>query len=302
MPHAFAAHAALARRAGDVAIAGGEGAHTVHMATNLIDFGGVRYVQIDAARIGGIAASKAVADHAVARGVTYVNHTFTSHLALSASLQPFAGLEDHRICEYPVDPEAGRAGPVGEPPSARCERRDPRPGRTGPGDRRGPRRPGAVPPDGRDPGRRHDRLHQPRPPAGARDGLACPRPQARTARFIRPPARGSSSRRPSTADRADGSRPAMGYAMRGLQGRVINAVGSQIVAGRFAPGDVLPTEAELTAEHRVSRTPVREAMRGPGGEGHGRVPAEARHARAGRASSGTCSTRTSCAGTRSRGW
>jgi DNA-binding FadR family transcriptional regulator len=49
--------------------------------------------------------------------------------------------------------------------------------------------------------------------------------------------------------------------MRGLQGRVINAIGSQIVGGRFAPGDVLPTEAELTAEHHVSRTPVREAMR-----------------------------------------
>ena len=27
------------------------------------------------------------------RGVTFVNHTFTTHLALSASLQPFAGLE-----------------------------------------------------------------------------------------------------------------------------------------------------------------------------------------------------------------
>ena len=105
VPHAFGAHAALARRAGDVALAGGEGAHTVHMATNLIDFGDVRFIQVDAARIGGIAASKAVADHAVARGVTYVNHTFTSHLALSASLQPYAGLEDHRICEYPADPK-----------------------------------------------------------------------------------------------------------------------------------------------------------------------------------------------------
>jgi L-alanine-DL-glutamate epimerase-like enolase superfamily enzyme len=35
--------------------------------------------------------------------VTYVNHTFTSHLALSASLQPFAGLKDHVICEYPLE-------------------------------------------------------------------------------------------------------------------------------------------------------------------------------------------------------
>jgi L-alanine-DL-glutamate epimerase-like enolase superfamily enzyme len=31
-----------------------------------------------------------------------VNHTFTSHLALSASLQPFAGLAEHKICEYPT--------------------------------------------------------------------------------------------------------------------------------------------------------------------------------------------------------
>jgi len=38
--------------------------------------------------------------------VTYVNHTFTSHLALSASLQPFAGSEADVICEYPVAPKA----------------------------------------------------------------------------------------------------------------------------------------------------------------------------------------------------
>jgi L-alanine-DL-glutamate epimerase-like enolase superfamily enzyme len=37
--------------------------------------------------------------------VTYVNHTFTSHLALSASLQPYAGLADHRICEFPAAPK-----------------------------------------------------------------------------------------------------------------------------------------------------------------------------------------------------
>jgi L-alanine-DL-glutamate epimerase-like enolase superfamily enzyme len=41
----------------------------------------------------------------VRHGVTYVNHTFTSHLALSASMQPFAGPADHRICEYPVEPK-----------------------------------------------------------------------------------------------------------------------------------------------------------------------------------------------------
>ena len=38
--------------------------------------------------------------------MTYVNHTYTSHLALSASLQPYAGLGDHRLAEYPVTPKA----------------------------------------------------------------------------------------------------------------------------------------------------------------------------------------------------
>ncbi|MGX5682888.1 mandelate racemase/muconate lactonizing enzyme family protein [Schumannella luteola] len=104
LPDAYRAHSELAARSEGVGIAGGEGAHTVHMATNLIDYGGVSYVQIDTGRIGGIGAAKAVADYAAAHGVTYVNHTFTTHLALSASLQPYAGLADHRICEYPVEP------------------------------------------------------------------------------------------------------------------------------------------------------------------------------------------------------
>ena len=68
---------------------------------HLIDYGRVGFIQIDCGRIGGIGPAKQVADYAVARGVTYVNHTFTSHLALSASLQPYAGLAEHRICEYP---------------------------------------------------------------------------------------------------------------------------------------------------------------------------------------------------------
>jgi L-alanine-DL-glutamate epimerase-like enolase superfamily enzyme len=65
----------------------------------------VGFVQIDCGRIGGIGPAYQVAQHAQARGVTYVNHTFTSHLALSASLQPYAGLADHRICEYPGTPK-----------------------------------------------------------------------------------------------------------------------------------------------------------------------------------------------------
>ena len=92
----------LAARCKTVKVAGGEGAHNSYMARHLIDYGGIAFIQIDCGRIGGIGPAKWVADYAVARGVTYVNHTFTSHLALSASMQPFAGLAGHTICEYPV--------------------------------------------------------------------------------------------------------------------------------------------------------------------------------------------------------
>lgn len=102
---AYEAYGALAKKSGKVKLAGGEGAHDTHMARHLIDYGGVGFVQIDCGRIGGIGPAKWVADYAAGRGVTYVNHTFTSHLALSASLQPYAGLADHRICEYPAAPK-----------------------------------------------------------------------------------------------------------------------------------------------------------------------------------------------------
>jgi L-alanine-DL-glutamate epimerase-like enolase superfamily enzyme len=102
---ALAAYGALSRRSGRVKLAGGEAAHNVHMAKNLIDFGGVGFVQIDCGRIGGIGPAFKVAEYALSKGVTYVNHTYTSHLALSASIQPFAGLSDHQICEFPVAPK-----------------------------------------------------------------------------------------------------------------------------------------------------------------------------------------------------
>ena len=100
---ALDAYRALAERSGEVRIAGGEGSHNEDMAHHMIDHGGVGFIQIDAGRIGGIAPAKRVADYAQQRGVTYVNHTFTSHLALSASLQPYAGHPAGAICEYPVE-------------------------------------------------------------------------------------------------------------------------------------------------------------------------------------------------------
>jgi L-alanine-DL-glutamate epimerase-like enolase superfamily enzyme len=100
---ALDAYRALSERSRDVRIAGGEGSHNEDMARHMIVHGGVGFIQIDAGRIGGISPAKRVADYAQARGVTYVNHTFTSHLALSASLQPYAGHSAGAICEYPVE-------------------------------------------------------------------------------------------------------------------------------------------------------------------------------------------------------
>lgn len=86
-----------------VKLAGGEGCHQAHQAFNMMDYGGLGYIQIDTGRVGGISSAFQVAQRAAKQNVTYVNHTFTSYLALSASLQPYAGLESHRICEYPVE-------------------------------------------------------------------------------------------------------------------------------------------------------------------------------------------------------
>lgn len=102
---ALDAYAALSRKS-SLKLAGGEGAHNFYMAQHLIDYGRVGYIQVDCGRIGGIGPAKRAADYAASKGVTFVNHTFTSHLALSASLQPYAGLRSSEICEYPFAPKA----------------------------------------------------------------------------------------------------------------------------------------------------------------------------------------------------
>lgn len=104
---ALQAYQELGRRmGGPLRTAGGEGAHEPFMARNLIDFGGVGYIQIDAGRIGGITSAYEIARYAETHGITYVNHTFTTPLALCASLQSFAGLESSQLCEYPVESSA----------------------------------------------------------------------------------------------------------------------------------------------------------------------------------------------------
>jgi L-alanine-DL-glutamate epimerase-like enolase superfamily enzyme len=103
---ALDAYNRLAAVSGNVRLAGGEGCHNFHQAKNMIDYAGLGYVQIDTGRIGGITTAKDVAAYGHERGVRFVNHTFTTHLALSASIQPYAGLREDELCEYPFAPSA----------------------------------------------------------------------------------------------------------------------------------------------------------------------------------------------------
>lgn len=102
---ALSAYNQLSVSTPQVAIAAGEGCNNYVQAEAMVNYAGLQFIQIDTGRIGGISAAKRVADLAVNKAITYVNHTFTSHLALSASLQPYAGIEKDVICEYPVEPK-----------------------------------------------------------------------------------------------------------------------------------------------------------------------------------------------------
>ena len=99
---ALGSYSDLADEAEDVRLAGGEGCNNFHQAKAMVDYAKIGYLQIDAGRVGGITTAKQLADYARAKGVGFVNHTFTTQLALSASLAAFAGIEKDYLCEYPV--------------------------------------------------------------------------------------------------------------------------------------------------------------------------------------------------------
>ena len=98
---AFYEYSELARQS-SISLAGGESCHSVESAKNLIRYGNVKYIQIDAGIVGGIIAGKEICEFAESVNVQYVNHTFTSHLQLSASLQAYAGSVKSKLAEYPM--------------------------------------------------------------------------------------------------------------------------------------------------------------------------------------------------------
>ena len=101
-PDAIDAYGSLTAKNPRVPIAAGEGSNTYRMAEDLIVHGGIRFVQIDTGRIGGIMPSFQVRQLAEQSGVQYVNHTFKSHLSLASALHVFATNPDFNLLEYPA--------------------------------------------------------------------------------------------------------------------------------------------------------------------------------------------------------
>jgi L-alanine-DL-glutamate epimerase-like enolase superfamily enzyme len=105
-PTALGAYGKLSKLSKKVKLAGGEGSHNPHQAFDLIDYDGVGFVQIDAGYVGGIHNSYRIVQYAELKSVQFVNHTFTSNLTLSSSLQGYMGLENHWLSEYPIEPSS----------------------------------------------------------------------------------------------------------------------------------------------------------------------------------------------------
>ena len=101
-PDAINHYAQLTRQNPAIPIAAGENCATVRAAEDYIDHAGLRFLQIDAGRIGGITPARKACELARQRGLIYVNHTFKSHVSLAAALHVFADVEQFNYLEYPA--------------------------------------------------------------------------------------------------------------------------------------------------------------------------------------------------------
>ncbi len=83
-----------------VPIAAGEGCNTVRAAEDLLENGGLTFLQIDPGRIGGITPAIETCHLARRRRAVWVNHTYKSQISLAAALAVFAGDERMPWLEY----------------------------------------------------------------------------------------------------------------------------------------------------------------------------------------------------------
>lgn len=72
-------------------------------------------------------------------------------------------------------------------------------------------------------------------------------------------ANGTSTERISTVPTEQ--RKSRTYSIRSLHGQVANEIAERIMSGEFAPGSILPNEADFSVMLKVSRTALREAIK-----------------------------------------
>jgi L-alanine-DL-glutamate epimerase-like enolase superfamily enzyme len=101
--HDRVAYRDFANQCPEISVAGGESAVNEEDALALMHDANLRFLQIDAGCIGGLGPSRRLATAANVADCQFVNHTFTSDLALAASLAPFADNESEHLAEYPEE-------------------------------------------------------------------------------------------------------------------------------------------------------------------------------------------------------
>jgi len=83
-------------------IATGEKETTQYPYIDLMDRGGLRIIQPDVARVGGIAEALRIATHAEARGVRVIPHCWSTDILVAATLQVIATLRECPYLEFNV--------------------------------------------------------------------------------------------------------------------------------------------------------------------------------------------------------
>jgi L-rhamnonate dehydratase len=83
-------------------IATGEKETTLHPYLDLMERGGLRIIQPDVARVGGITETLRIAAHAEARGVRVIPHCWSTDILVAATLHVIATLRDCPYLEYNV--------------------------------------------------------------------------------------------------------------------------------------------------------------------------------------------------------
>ena len=96
-------------------IATGEKESSLYGYVDLMDRGGLRIIQPDIARVGGISEAVRIGAHAEARGVRVIPHCWSTDILVAATLHVIAGLRDCPYLEYNVTDNKLRTDLLVEP-------------------------------------------------------------------------------------------------------------------------------------------------------------------------------------------